>query len=211
MKSPTLVMRTIAVVCFLTSSSVFSQPNSGQDPEQYFRDWIASASEFVSDVTFNESDVESFLRYWGDLETLGMEDEEEDTEEDLFDFASLLSHPEYEAWARAQGLAPESWMRKSMRIMLMLMREQFQEHMAEAEEDLPEQLKLLEEQRSQMGEEMYQQMKQAIESSAAMMKTARGASSNFPQPTAVEQKALDKHRAALMAMMEGEEGDEDSW
>jgi hypothetical protein len=195
--------------------AAISGPALGQETVEEinaaFHEWMGSASEFVGGVTFNENDVLSFIRHWEELNEL---DQEEDDGE-LLDFEAILNHPEYRAWASDRGLDPEDWMRKSVRITLVLTGEQIQKEVAQAKaqvnSELPEQLKMLESQRAQLGEEAYQQMKQAVESSAAMVNSFQNLAADWPKPTASEKVVLDKHRAELLALIEADDEDEEPW
>jgi phage gp37-like protein len=69
-------------------------------------------------------------------------------------------------------------------------------------EEMAQQMAMIEEQRDQSGEEMYQQIKQGMEESARYGKAIAENARSLPQPTAAEQAILDEYRAELMILME---------
>jgi len=71
-------------------------------------------------------------------------------------------------------------------------------------------MEMIEQQRAQLGEEAYQQMKQAMELSAAMSKYMEDAVRKMPEATAAEEAVLDKYRDELMALMMSDD-DEDGY
>ena len=108
----------------------------------------------------------------------------------------------------AHGLDAEDWARKTVRITMMVYREQMLEAAKVMPEQMAQQMAMIEEQREQLGEEMYQQIKQGMEESAQYGKVVAENSRSLPQPTAAEQAVLDKYRAELMMLMESEDEDE---
>ena len=183
-----------------------------QDAEQATKEALeklelmsVEVNSFVGDVRFDENDVKSLIDLWEEYSEIG--EDEYDAEEDI-DFESMLSDDRYLQWAESHGLDADDWARKTVRITMMLYREQMLEAAKEMPEQMAKQMAMIEEQREQLGEEMYQQIKQGMEESAqygtAMAENAR----SLPQPTAAEQAILDEYRAELMMLMESDDKDE---
>jgi hypothetical protein len=171
-----------------------------------FEEWLASTNAFIGSTTFNEDDIRSFIELWPELAAI---DEEEDDEEEV-DYEEMLSDPRYREFAETHGLVAESWFKKSVRILTLVMKEQMATHLAAAEAQLPQQLQMIEEQRAQYGEETYQTMKRSLEASTEMMKMQRKAWAGMPDPTASERALLETYRGELAALMMGED-EEEEW
>jgi hypothetical protein len=169
---------------------------------------VAEVQEIAGGVRFDEADVESLIRLWPEFDELSrMVDD--DGDDDSMDFKAVLADPTYRQWAASHGVDAEDWMRKTVRIMMTLYREQTLQSAARAPQQIQEQMEMIEQQRAQLGEEAYQQMKQAMEMSVEMSKYMEDAVRKMPEATAAEEAVLDKHRDELMMlMMSDEEEDE---
>jgi ABC-type Zn uptake system ZnuABC Zn-binding protein ZnuA len=172
---------------------------STQEMQESMKAW----AEFIKDVTFDEQDVKDVISYWGEINALDVSDEEEvvgmdEEEEEMIDFEELLAFPEYRSWAKSKGLDPDVWLKKFMRIQAMIMKDAMGGSMDEGQAQMQEQIQALEAQRAQLGEEMYQQMKAAMEAGAAAMAGAQSAYADLPDPTAAEKAILDRYRDQLM-------------
>ena len=186
-----------------------------QDTEQATKEALdkleqmsAEVNSFVGDVRFNESDVKSLIDLWEEYSEIG--EDEYDTEEDI-NFESMLSNDSYLQWAESHSLDANDWARKTVRITMVLYREQMLEAANVMPDQMAQQMAMIEEQREQLGEEMYQQIKQGMEESARYGKAIAENARSLPQPTAAEQAILDKYRAELMMLMESDNGDEDEF
>ena len=162
-------------------------------------------NSFVGDVRFNESDVQKLIDLWEEYSEIG--EEEFEPEED-FDFESMLSDDRYLSWAKSHDLDADDWARKSVRITMMVYREQMLEAAKIMPEQMAQQMAMLEEQREQLGEEMYQQIRQGMEESARYGDAIASNARSLPQPTPAEQEILDKYRAELMTLMESDDEDD---
>ncbi len=184
-----------------------------QDVEQAAEEALESLDQmsvevnnFVGDVRFDESDVKSLIELWEEYTEFEEDDYESD---DDFDFESVLDDDAYLSWAASHGLEAEDWARKTVRITMMLYREQMLEAARVMPEQMAQQMAMIEGQREQLGEEMYQQMKQGMEESARYGNAIAENARSLPEPTAAEQAILDKYRAELMTLMESDdEGEE---
>ena len=186
-----------------------------QDAEQATKDALdkldqmsVEVNSFVGDVRFNESDVKSLIDLWEEYSEIG--ENEYESEEDV-DFESILNDDRYLQWAESHSLDADDWARKTVRITMMLYREQMLEAAKIMPEQMAQQMAMIEEQREQLGEEMYQQIKQGMEESAQYSKAIAENARSLPQPTAAEQAILDKYRAELMMLMESDDEDEDEY
>ena len=186
-----------------------------QDAEQATKEALdkldqmsVEVNSFVGDVRFNESDVKSLIDLWEEYSEIG--ENEYESEEDI-NFESILNDDRYLQWAESHSLDADDWARKTVRITMMLYREQMLEAAKIMPEQMAQQMAMIEEQREQLGEEMYQQIKQGMEESAQYSKAIAENARSLPQPTAAEQAILDKYRAELMMLMESDDEDEDEY
>jgi signal transduction histidine kinase len=186
-----------------------------QDAEQATKEALdkldqmsVEVNSFVGDVRFNESDVKSLIDLWEEYSEIG--ENEYESEEDI-EFESILNDDRYLQWAESHSLDADDWARKTVRITMMLYREQMLEAANAMPEQMAQQMAMIEEQREQLGEEMYQQIKQGMEESAQYGKAVAENARSLPQPTAAEQAILDKYRAELMMLMESDDEDEDEY
>lgn len=164
-------------------------------------------NNFVGDVRFDENDVRSLIDLWDEYSEIG-EDEFDPENEDI-DFAELLENDTYLGWAGSQGLNAEDWARKTVRITMMLYREQMLEAAKVMPQQMAEQMAMIEDQRDQLGEEMYQQIKMGMEESAKYADAIDANARSLPKPTATEQAILDKYRGELMTLMESDDEDDE--
>ena len=184
-----------------------------QDVEQATREALdkldqmsVEVNSFVGDVRFDESDVTSLIELWEEYTAFGEEEYESD---DDMDFASMLDDDRYLGWAASHNLDAEDWARKTVRITMTLYREQMLEAAKMIPEQMAQQMAMIEEQRDQLGEEMYQQIKQGMAESARYGKAIEQNARSLPEPTAAEQAILDKYRAELMMLMESDDEDDE--
>ena len=168
---------------------------------------VGAVNDFVGDVRFTEADIESLIEHWDEFNAIG--EAYEDEEDDIVDFDAILSDSEYQEWADSLDLDAEEWLRRTVRITMMIFREQMLAGAAMFPQQMSEQLAMLDEQRGQLGEEMYLQIKASMEQSAAYMQQLSESAANLPEPTGAEAAALAKYRDTLVAMMDEGDGDED--
>ena len=168
----------------------------------------AEVNSYVGDVRYTESDVKSLIDHWEEYSEIG---EDEYESEDDIDFESMLDDDRYLQWAESHGLDADDWARKTVRITMMIYRDQMLEAGKLMPEQMAQQMAMIEEQREQLGEEMYQQIKQGMEESARYGKAIAENARSLPEPTAAEQAILDTYRAELMMLMESDDEDEDEY
>lgn len=193
-----IVLLLLSFFIFMGTSPATGQSNQDEinESNRQYSEWAKSLSEFVKDVRFNEKDVQSLISQWDEFNAIG--DEQDSDEEEYVDFNSILQNSSYLAWARSNGLNSENWLKKSMRIMAMMMRSQIEENMANGQFDMQAQMAELEKMREQMGEEIYQQAKQAMAAGAAAMQGIDESYKELPAPTDTEKKLLAKYNDQLM-------------
>ena len=138
-----------------------------QDTEQATKEALekldpmsVEVNSFVGDVRFDENDVKSLIDLWDEYSEIG--EDEYDSEDDI-EFESILTDDGYLQWAESHGLDADDWARKTVRITMMLYREQMLEAAEVMPEQVAQQMAMFEEQREQLGEEMYRQIKQGME------------------------------------------------
>jgi hypothetical protein len=167
---------------------------------------VSEVNEFIADIRFDEGDIQKMVELWADYESNQTYEPGEDDNELNFD--KVISDPKYRSWAASHGLDAEDFMRKTTRITMMLFAEQMQASMAMMREQMPEQLAMIEAQKDQVGEELYQQMKQGMEESQRYSEMIAESWSKLGKPTAAEQRALDAYRDELTTLMESDDEDE---
>lgn len=188
----------ISLFMLINVSSALAQSSQDEinDSSVQFEEWAKTLSEFVKDVRFNEKDVQNLISQWDDFNSFG---EEQDTdEEEYIDFNSILNDSAYRSWAQSRGLDSETWLKKTMRIMAMIMRTQIEASKSESQFDMTAQLAEIEKMRAQVGEEMYLQMKQAMAAGAAAMQGIDNSYKHLPVPTDSEKALLIKYNDQLM-------------
>lgn len=182
-----------------------SQEEAIQQAMQQFDEMITKISDFTADVRFTNDDIESYISHFEEFSSFeGQEDDEE-----IVDFSDVLADPEYLSWAAEHGLDPDTWLRKSTRITMALMRDQIQAAAEMMRSQYPQQMAMIEERCKEVDEESCQQMKQAMASNFAMFERQGRALERLPEPTADEQALLVEHADELQAVMMGAEEDEE--
>ena len=197
MKKTVLLLLSIFMLMSVSPAIGQSYQDESDPSSEEFQEWAKSLSEFVKDVRFNEKDMQDFLNQWDDFSAFGDKQDSVD-EEEYVDFNSILNDPAYRSWAKAKGLDSETWLKKSMRITAMMMKTSIEESKSEGHFDMTAQLAEIEKMREQMGEEMYLQMKQAMEAGAAAMQGLDESYKELPEPTASERILLVKYKEQLM-------------
>lgn len=207
-----LVVLSMGAVVFSTVLAAQTMEQTVVETQARFAAWVDDVNEFVGDVRFDEGDLRSLLDNWEDFSAFGerLRAEAEVDSEEMPDIKEVLADDDYRDWAAQAGVDAEEWLRKSMRIFATTMRGQVLANMALVEEQLPAQTEMIESQREQMGEEMYEQMKQAMEMTLVTMKNMTETAARLPEPTDAERALLDKYETELTAaMMDDEDVDGD--
>jgi hypothetical protein len=188
----------LSVFMLLNVSPVAGQSFQDEVDEsnRQFEAWAISLSEFVKDVRFNEEDVQSLLALWEEFSIIG--GEESSGEEEYDDFMTILQDEAYRAWAKSKGLNGEMWLKKTMRIIAVMMRTTIEESRSDEQFDMKDQLEELEHLRTEMGEEAYQEMKKGIEASAAAMEGLNNAYKHLPAPSDSEKALFEKYKDQLI-------------
>jgi hypothetical protein len=184
---------------FLSVSPAIGQSfqDEMEESNRQFEAWAISVSDFVKDVHFNEEDVQSLIALWEDFTAIGGKEGAE--EEEYIDFNTILQDEAYRAWAKSKGVNGEMWLKKTMRIIAVMMRKTIDEaNNAEEQFDVKAQLEELENLRAEMGEETYQEMKKGIEANAAAMEGLDKAYKHLPVPTDAEKELLAKYNDKLV-------------
>jgi hypothetical protein len=177
--------------------------------------WMKATVDFSKDIRLTEADLKKWIELAPSFDRIGEgEKEEEDIfekcfQDGKFSFDYILKHSAYGKWAREHGVDTTQWLKKHMRVSMFVMREEGLKHIELAEKQLPQQLKQIEAMKGQMDENMYNQMKKAVEASVAAMKKTKELYTSIPKPTEDEAKLLKQYGPQLrQAMGDDEEGDE---
>jgi len=189
--------------------SVLAQDNSAemQQAVAAFDDMVQKVNEFVGDVRFDETDVSSLIGLWEEFNQFEQDEEEED---ESFEFGRILGDNEYRSWAQSHDLDPDDWLRKTVRISMALYREQVLASAEEMPKYLADQLATLEEQREQLGDDVYRQIKQGMEETRRLGEAMVASARRLPEPTSAERATLDRHREELMVLIMQNEDDVES-
>lgn len=187
----------LTIFTFITLSLTSGQSGHAETDQSIdqFQQWAKNLAAFVKDVRFNEQDVQDMIRQWNDFNAFGEKNAVED--EEYLDFKSVLADSAYRTWAESKGINSETWLKKTMRIMAMIMRDEIEKSKSQGNFDMTTQLANIEEMRAQVGEEMYQQMKQAMEAGAQAMKSVTDSCKELPLPTDEEKTLLAKYTEQL--------------
>jgi hypothetical protein len=173
---------------------------SSQDDLAYsnqdFEQWAKKLAEFVKDVHFNESDIQSFINLADDFAAIGAK--EDGADEEYVDFNTIAKNAEYLAWARSKGINSETWLKKTMRIIAAMMQTEIEANRDVEQVDMQEQIKQLEAMRDQMGEEVYQQALKSMSAASAAMQGLDNAYKYLPVPTEAEKALMAKYSEELM-------------
>ncbi len=191
-----------AILLAMGSPSTFADPEMDQTIAE-MNDMVIAVNEFAGGVRFDESDVESLIEHWDEYSEFG-----DDSDEDDIDFDTILSDSEYRSWAASRSLDADDWLRKTFRITMVLYREQVLQSAAMMPEQLAEQIEMIEQQREQLGEEMYQQLKASMETSSQYSEMVVDAVKELPQATPSEVAVLESYRDDLAMIMSSEDEDE---
>lgn len=211
---PTIPILPLVVVLLLPSVAGAQEPPDMdaivEEANRKLDEWIDHTRAFVGDVRIDASDMESFLDHYDGFSSLG---EQMSEDEEFVDYDQVLADPAYRAWAAANGLAPEPWLKRSMRIIALAMREQMQAGFAQAEAQMPEQRRMIEEQCAQADADMCQQMMASLDASMAMFEHQKKRFGDLPQPTDAERAVLERYADDVSALMESgdEDWDEEDW
>lgn len=188
----------------LVSVTAFAQSDTAamKDANQRLEEMFTEVSSFTGGVRFGAKDVESLIGLWAEYEELGGTDDDE-----TIDFDAILADSTYRSWASSHDLVADDWLRKTARISMVLYREQMLEAAAMMPDQIHQQIAMIEQQRDQVGEEMYQQMKAAMEASVQYAEMMAEQAKLLPVPTAAEAAVLDEYREDLIALMMDDDED----
>jgi len=186
-----------------------------EEATQKMEAWLNATVEFSKDVRLTEADFKKWIELAPSFDKIGDgEKEEEDAIEKCFkdgkfSFDYLLKHSDYTKWTREHGVDPTQWLKKYMRVMMFVMREEGLKHIKMAEKQFPEQLKQIEAMKDQLDEKMYDEMKKGAEAAAASMERTKKMYVAMPKPTEDEAKLLEQYGTRIReAMGDGDEEDE---
>lgn len=194
----------VGVVC---PEAAQSEEDAVAEANKKLQAMVVEVNEFVGDVRFNEADVASLIELWDEYNEFGQTMEDDDDE--MVDFDEVLADPEYRRWAASHGLDAKDWLQKTVRITMTMYREQVLESAQRMPQQMQQQLEAIEQQREQLGEEVYLQVKQAMAASAALGEQMVVTARELPEATASERAALDSHRSELMMLMMSDDEDDE--
>lgn len=192
-----------ALASLLAAPSVRAQDieQTMRESQQQMKAWLEAMIDFTAKTEFDEGDAKSLIEHWNSLNELedlkGMGEGDQPV-----DFQEILKAPEYKKWASANGVDGDDFMKKSMRIIAVMMRGQMLEGLAQSESMMPQQMQMMESQKGQLSDEMYEKMMQGIQSAMTMMTETKALAEKLPAGTEKEQKILEKYGPQIQALME---------
>ena len=198
MKKICLVLFSVFMLFSVAPAVGQSSQDALTESSQQFAQWTKSLADFVRDVRFNEEDMQSFINLADDFNSFGAEQDNMDGE--YVDFNTILNDPDYLSWAMSKNINSDMWLKKTMRIIAVMMQTEMEANNSEEQIDLQEQLKELEAMREQMGEEVYQQALRAMTDASAAMQGLDKAYKYLPVPTEAEKGLLAKYREELLSL-----------
>jgi len=201
----------IAAIC---AAPVWAQGGEVADEQEKLVAWTKAIAEFVGKERFSEADLKSFLEHYDSFNEFG-DDEDEDQyfKDGKYRIDLMLEDEDYVKWAEARGLDRTKWLKKALRITAVVMKRQsagqFDQYLKMVEQQLAD----LEKQRAELGDEMYNQMKQAFEAGAAVTRKMQEAFRQLPDASDEEAKLLEKYKKEMSRIMEDDEGcgDDEGW
>jgi hypothetical protein len=198
----TLLMAAVLALPMATSA----QGNSVEQEQNMTAagDAFAAIGSFVGDVRFSEEDVKNVLELWPEFEDLGDEVTSRLSRDvdSAADIKAALEEPAYVAWVEKHELDRENWLRRALRIQLLLAKDDFDAQGAEQRAQMQQQLKEMEKMRAQVGEATYQKMMQTMKSSMAMMDSMTETMASLPPASDDERALLDKYRKQLKRVVD---------
>jgi len=170
MKLRSICALSVLAVAFAALSIAAPQEDLVEEFRVDLEVWIEAVGEFISEVSFDEADMRSFLDLYPEFAVLmdgeadgaeenwedeGWNEEEEASLAESFqEVIELLGDPGYIAWAAEKGLSAESWMHKSARILILSQRTVMAEYFQMSEAQMQEQVANLEAQREAAEEQL---------------------------------------------------------
>jgi len=187
-----------ALICMLAAPGTLAQSEM-DDAIAEMEAMVSGMSAFIGDVQFRESDVVSLIELWDEFDAIEGLDAEEESE--AMDFDAILGDPAYQAFASSHDLDGRDWLRKAMRITMALYREQVLESATRMPQQYEQQMQMIEAQKDQLGEDMYEQMKAAMDEGRVFVDLLVSTAKRLPQPTAAEAEVLDAYREQLNLLL----------
>lgn len=187
-----------ALICMLAPPGTLAQSEMDEAVAE-MEAMVSGMSAFIGDIQFRESDVVSLIELWDEFDAIEGLDAEEESE--AMDFDAILGDPAYQAFASSHDLDGRDWLRKTMRITMALYREQVLESAARMPQQYEQQMQMIEAQKDQLGEDMYEQMKAAMEEGRAFVDLLVSTAKRLPPPTAAEAEVLDTYREQLNLLL----------
>lgn len=177
-----------------------------------FEEWMKVIADFTRGVEFDEKDIRSVIELWPELEELDvMQDDEtaENAAEFARDVREIVADAEYRAWARANGLDPETFLRRSMRVSTVLMMQQVEGQRAMAAAQQESYRAMVEQSCARVDAETCAEMRAGLEQSLAISAAMTKTLEELPPPTATELALLERYGTELEAVMMPDDEEDD--
>jgi hypothetical protein len=214
MSKSSMCILSLAVVAVSVGATLArAQDATMGDAISEYREWMEVIADFTKGVEFDEGDIQEVLQYWPEMEGLAVM-QNDDSEGDAADFAKdvrkILSDSEYQQWARGNGLDPERFLRRSMRIAMVFLVQQMEEQKGMLASQRESFETMVEQSCAQVDAETCAQMRRSMEQTIAISEAMITATEKLPPPTPSELALIERYGEDLEAVMtpEDEEFDE---
>lgn len=165
-------------------------------------------------VTFTAEDIKNLIDHWDELDAIikeGVDDDDNKSFKDVYE--DVIKNEGYLRWAAQNEFQPQAFIRKSLRIMSSIIRNQVNESLDIGEKQMEKGIEALEARKETMSEEQYKKEKAQADKEVAEAKknlvALRKVLKDMPENTDDETKLLKKHKEELAKMMSESDEDED--
>lgn len=170
------------------------------------KNMLKDLDQVTGKVEATEDDFKAVIKHKDSLEKVTDANEEfkkakDKNMKEAFDIA--IKDEKYIAWAKENGLEPEAFLRKFLRVLTIGMKHSMGKAFEDGQAQLDEDEKTIEQFKDALGEEEYKKQKESITHAKGQMKIADEAVKGIPGPTDAEKVLLDKYADQLELGMGG--------
>lgn len=177
------------------------------DFEVLFKD----VDKVIGTVNYTADDVKTFKDQW----TAGADLLKDDAEfqklkkksiKEAFDYA--VKHASVLEWAKEKKLDADTYMRKSLRIMLQHVKQQIPDQVKAGRESLENARKMVETYKDALGEEKYNEQIKKLDEATKMLDGMEKGFDLIPNPTDDEKKLLEANKDDIQKIVEKDNSSE---
>lgn len=172
------------------------------------KNMLKDLDQVTGKVEATEDDFKAVIKHKDSLEKVTDANEEfkkakDKNMKEAFDIA--IKDEKYIAWAKENGLEPEAFLRKFLRVLTIGMKHSMGPAFADQQKQFDDLEKVLEQFKEALGEEEYKKQQAELTHAKEQMKIADEAIKGIPGPTDAEKVLLDKYADQLDMGMGGSE------